>query len=211
MRTLLSLSLLFAVGCSKSEAPSVPSSTAPPQPVTVKAPPVAPAANPQDPIAQVNQAMAQMGVKPGATAVSWRDLVPLLPDGAGDWKAEAAATGESTSMGSMQVSNAKRTYKAGDGTANVQITDATMVPTMAMPFRMARQMRHDGSDGYNRPVDVAGQPGYEEWRASGKHGKVVLLVADRFLVEANADNQADTKALVELVGKIDLSKLSSLK
>jgi hypothetical protein len=166
---------------------------------------------PQDPgkaMEQLGQAMGQLQ-KPGAKAVNWRDLVGLLGDDIGGWKATAPARGETNTMGQFSVSEASRSYKNGDVTAHVKIVDTSMNNMLVAGWKMARSVTQDSSDRYQRPIDVGGQPAIEEW-SSGKHGKVTVLASDRFIIEADAGGVPDTKGLAELAGKLDMSKLASL-
>jgi hypothetical protein len=215
--SVLFLIALAPFGCKKdTPEEAAPAAAAKPilNPATVPANPLAKpgAGNPQDPA----QAMAQLGNMMAATqqgggkTVSWREIVPILVDDAAGWKGEEAAKGETNAMGAFSVSEASRHYKKDGVTAKVKIVDTNMNAMLAAGFNMARMANVDASDHYNRPIDIAGQPGVEEWHSS-KSGKVTVLVAGRFIVEVEASGIADTKGLAELTGKLDLGKLASMK
>ncbi len=219
--SLLFLIALAPFGCKKDapeEATPTPAVAKPIlNPATVPANPFAVAktpnaANPQDPA----QAMAQLGNMMAATqqgggkTVGWREIAPILVDDAAGWKGEAPAKGETSAMGAFSVSEVSRSYKKDAVTAHVKIVDTNMNAMLAAGFNMARTVNVDASDHYNRPIDVGGQPGVEEWH-DNKTGKITALVAGRFIVEVNASGVPDTKGLAELTGKLDLGKLASLK
>jgi hypothetical protein len=214
--------VLLALACTKSEPappaqPAAPAA-APAPTVPVAAPPAAPAgkpAAPDDPAKAVEQFGQQMGQamgslqKPGAKAVNWRELVALLGDDLGGWKATAPAKGETNTMGQFSITEASRHYKNGDVSAHVKITDTSMNSMLVAGWRMARSVTQDSSEHYQKPIDIAGQPGIEEW-SSSKHGKIQVLAADRFLIDCDASGVPDTKGLAELCGKLDMGKLASL-
>ena len=56
-----------------------------------------------------------------------------------------------------------------------------------------------------------GNPGFEKWDKASKDGQIVMVVGNRFLVTLDGDDIDDTKILQEFAGKIDTSKLASLK
>ncbi|HJZ89022.1 MAG TPA: hypothetical protein VKN99_27815 [Polyangia bacterium] len=172
------------------------------------------AAEPQNPLQaleQMQQAANALGGKAGpAKAVNWRELLPLLVDDVGGWKADGEGKGETSAMGSLQVTSVRRRYKKAEVSAHVEIVDTSLSPALAAGYKLARSVSKDSSDEYVRSIDVSGQPGVEEWRAGAKHGEVSVLVGDRFLLKAEASGVPDTKDLVALVSKLDLGKLASV-
>jgi len=231
MRRFVLVLLIAFVGCAdkKTDAPAPAAQqpaaqVAPAQPAAQPAaqpgaqPGAQPAAqpganNPQDPgqaMAKMFGAMAQATQNPNAKAVNWRDLVPLFPDAAGDWKATDPASGESTAVGGFQVTEAKRKYKKDTFSTQLKIVDTSMNAMLAAAFNMARMANVDASDHYQRGIDIGGNPGVEEWRQGSKNGKVTALVGGRFIVEAECTGVPDTKDLLALVTKLDLAKLAGL-
>jgi hypothetical protein len=232
MRRIVMVVLALAACSEKKDTPaSQPSAqtTAPTAPAANPANPAVPAANPavpaanpanpaapgnpQDPaqaLAKAFGALGQATQNPNAKAVNWRDILPLLTDGLGDWKASAPGSGESTAMGGFNITEAKRNYSKGTAVAHIKIVDTSMNQMLAAAFNMARMANVDASDHYQRGIDLAGNPGVEEWHQGSKHAKVSALIGGRFVVEADTNDAPDTKELVALVGKLDLAKLASL-
>src|SRR4051794_6328729 len=85
--------------CNKSEpaAPAIPP-TAPGMP------------SPAEQMAQMQKAMQAAGTAQQKTAVNWRDLMPLLGDSLGGWKASGEAKGETNAAMGMTVSQVSRSY-----------------------------------------------------------------------------------------------------
>ena len=213
---LLAFALISPMACNKDDGAATTAPVAPPVAATpATAPPGVTAKAPGDPAAALLQMQKVLGASAAnnanVKAVSWRDLAPLLADDLDGWKADGEVKGESTSMGAISVSEAKRQYKKDGVTAHVQISDTSMNTMLAAAFNMARLTNVDASDHYQKGIDIAGNPGVEEWRAGGKEGRATMLVGGRFIVEAHANPTTDAKGLVGLVTKLDLSKLAALK
>lgn len=232
-RIALALLVVGVAACSGKEAAPVAAAPAPvaaaPVPVAAPAAPVAgapgapgmpgmPGAGGAGGAGQAaalaalqQQQLAALGAGAGQQkpVVNWRDMLPLLTDELAGWKAQGDASGETSAMAAFHVSHVKRAYKKDALSADVEIVDTAMMPALVQAFSMARLASKDGSDGYARGGDLAGSPSWEEWRKGGR-AEVTALVAKRFLVKAHAGGLPDTKALTELVGKIDLGKLAAL-
>ena len=157
----------------------------------------------------MQKAMAAAGAAQQKTAVNWRELMPLLGDSLGGWKAEGEAKGETNSAMGMSVSQVSRSYTKEGKTAKVEIFDTAVMPMLAQAFQMARMASSDGSDHYAKGIDVAGNPGWDEWKKSGE-STVTTLVNNRFLLKASASGLPDSKPMGELVKAVDIGKLASL-
>jgi hypothetical protein len=68
----------------------------------------------------------------------------------------------------------------------------------------------ESSDGYEKTSSANGRKFHEKWNKSSKHGVVNVVVANRFMVEINA-NGVDMNEVKGLVSKIDLAKLEAMK
>ena len=208
------LALAAAPGaCGKRGAPpaaSAPAAAATP-PAAGKAAPATPArpAGPAAPPPEIARILAPPEGKPGKP-LSWREIVPLLPEDAGGWRAFGEPHGSSAQVGAFHIVEARREYRKDARSAQVTIVDTSQAPSLAQTWRLERQWKHEGSDRYHRPLEVSGQPALEEWARPTGRGKVALLVAERFLVTAEAGGLDDTRPLVELTAKLDLKKLAAV-
>ncbi|MSP59992.1 MAG: hypothetical protein EXR72_06560 [Myxococcales bacterium] len=208
---LLSFLWLTPIACKSDPAPPPPAPAAPAVPAVPATPPMVNPANPMQALAQMQALTGAMGNNPNANVLNWRELAPLLPDEVAGWKASGEVKGESNTIGTISSTDVHREYKRGALTARVKIIDTSATAILAAGFGMARMISSDGSDRYQKGIEVAGHPAIEEWKAGSKHGKVTLLVGGRFLVEANASGVPDAKPLLALLGGLDLSKLAGLK
>ena len=76
---------------------------------------------------------------------------------------------------------------------------------------MAAGYEKETQDGFERSVNVAGNPGWEKWDKTGKRGELNAVVGKRFLVQVEGRGVDDIKTLHAVFEQIDLKKLASLK
>jgi hypothetical protein len=150
---------------------------------------------------------------PGGKAVdpvSFQQLQTVLPEVAG-WKRDTP-TGERITM-PVSFSQAEAEYSMGDAQVTVKIVDSAFSQFLIAPWSMflATGYEKQSSDGYEKSVNVSGNPGFEKWDTGSKDGELNLVVAKRFLVTIDGSDIADTKVLHEFASKIDAGKLASLK
>ena len=214
MRLVLAAFIVVA-GCNNDKpASNEAKPAAAPAPAAAAPAAAAPAAAPGVPnaaaqIAQMQKAMAAAGVAQQKPAVNWRELVPVLGDDLGGWKAKGETKGETNSAAGMTVSQVERSYEKDGKQVHVQIADTAVMPMLAQAFQMARMASTDASDHYARPIDFGGNPGWDEWHKGGSV-EVTALVAGRFLVKATSSGLDDSKPLAAVIKGVDLGKLSAL-
>jgi hypothetical protein len=144
-----------------------------------------------------------------APAVDPDKLKALLPDSvAGLPRTEVTAQG----MGAAGVSgsNAQATYSAGGQSITLTVTDmAAMGALAAMPAAMGVQSTKETATGYEKVGVVNGQMTTEEWNHDTKAGKYGVVIASRFLV--NAEGTATSMdALKSAVAAVAPDQLTSL-
>jgi len=66
-------------------------------------------------------------------------------------------------------------------------------------------------DGYKKAVQVGGFPGFEEWEKGAKHGQTTAVVANRFIVAADAHSVEGPDVARKAVESVNLAKLAGLK
>lgn len=166
-------------------------------------------AAPPDSPAPVAQKIAPPTVTSAVKAIDWRALSPFLKDALGTWKAQTPLAGESTTAGAVRITTASRDYQWGAQSAHVQIFDSSMNALLADGVRASSKLLRDGSDGFQRPIALGGQPGFEEWTRP-TDGKLTLLVGDRYIVEIRGKGVADTAGLKSLGEAMELPRLAAL-
>ncbi len=142
--------------------------------------------------------------------VDFEKLVDLLPAPEG-WERSKPDGKMSTSPFSTSMAEAR--YTKGHFNVNVTITDAALNQMLMMPFTMAMSMNYQerSTSGYKKSVKYANQPALEEWNADNKHGEVTILVNKRFVVNCEGNGFDSMDVMKEVVDKIDVNKLASLK
>jgi hypothetical protein len=142
--------------------------------------------------------------------VSFQSLQTVLPEVSG-WQREQP-TGERMTL-PIPFSQAEAAYTMGDSQIDVKIVDSAFSQMLIAPWAMFLSAGYEKqtSDGYEKSVNVGGNPGFERWDSGNKDGELNLVVAKRFLVTVEGNNIADTKVLQEFASKVDAAKLASLK
>jgi hypothetical protein len=168
----------------------------------------------QQGVAQMMQGLGQMmqGQQANGQAVQvvdYEKLKELLPDVPG-WE-KTGAKGSQTSMG-VSVSTAEAHYKKGDAEVKLEITDTSLSQMLVAPFMMfGANYSERSDDGYKKGINLNGYTGFEEWEKNSKHAEDHLLVANRFIVHAEASNVDSADPARALVQAVNLQKLASLK
>ena len=159
---------------------------------------------------QLAQGLQQMS-KNTAKPVDFEQLQALLPDIAG-WTRSDVHGEQQTAMG-MSQSNARAKYTKGDSTIQIEITDSTMNQLLLAPMAMflVTGFEEKSSDGYKKAVQVGGYPGFEEWEKNAKHGQTTAVVANRFIVAADAHSIDSPDIARKAVEAVNLSKLAGMK
>jgi hypothetical protein len=141
--------------------------------------------------------------------VNWRKLVPYLVDMPG-WKADGDPDGGSVSMGTFKMSQAERGYSAGEKSLRIQIADGGYVPMVYASIKMAMNFEIDTSEEFVKKITFQGYPGIEKYEYSSKSAEIILLLADRFLVQLEGDGFEDTSELKKIAENLDLKAIAGL-
>lgn len=142
--------------------------------------------------------------------VSFRELQTVMPTVSG-WE-KGSPTGEKMSS-PFSFSQASITYKKGDARIEQKIMDSGFNQLLFTPFTMFMSAGYEKEtqDGYEKSVNVAGNPGWEKWDKTSRSGELNVVVGKRFLVQVEGHDLDDVKALHTVLDQTDLSKLASLK
>jgi hypothetical protein len=142
--------------------------------------------------------------------VSFQALQTALPDISG-WE-RSTPTGERMTA-PVAFSEAETHYTRGDANVTVKIVDSAFSQLLVAPWAMflTAGYERESSEGYEKSVNVGGNPGFERWNRDSRTGELNLVVAKRYLVTVEGDNLSDTQVLHEFASKIDAEQLSSLK
>lgn len=226
MRNVLSalmVAAVFTAACGKSEAEKQAEATAKAGEELQKAAEAAAdaavkqgaagAAQGMNDMAKAMQGMAAaMAGADGKTVepVAMDVLKSTLPSVSG-WQMDEPRTERMTSP--IAYSEAETQYRQGNTEIDVKVVDTGYAQMLVAPWSMflASGYSRESSDGYEKSVNVGGQPGFERWNKDNKRGELNLFVGKRFLVTIEGDELTDTKVLYEFASKMDLGKMAALK
>jgi hypothetical protein len=140
-------------------------------------------------------------------------LIPILPEAPAGWTAEKAE-GSSDDVGGFKITNVHRDYKKGEAadapTAAISIIDSVASPDYVEVATAGWDKNTDTPEGYAKPVTIDGNPGREDYDKEQKHASLWVMVAKRYFVEIELQNQ-DPKELQEWIKRVDLKKLAEIK
>ncbi|MBN2244945.1 MAG: hypothetical protein JW755_03780 [Candidatus Aminicenantes bacterium] len=141
--------------------------------------------------------------------VNWRELVPFLKD-LPNWEAVDEATGQTMSMGMYSATNVEREYSSGEKVLTISIIDGALSQMAYAGFNMMRQFEVDTSDEFVKKVEIKEYPGIERYEYEYKNASVMLLVAERFLIEIEITEAENTNEAKEIAEALDLDGLADL-
>jgi hypothetical protein len=146
-------------------------------------------------------------------SVDFQKLLPILPDAPPGWAADKPE-GSTEDAGGFRITNVHRDYHKGEGanapTAAISILDSVANPDYVSATTAAWNNTSETSEGYSKSVTIDDNPGFEAFENEGKHGTLWVMVAKRYFLQIELQNQ-DPKELQEWVKRVDLKKLAAIK
>lgn len=159
-----------------------------------------------DRMKQASAQLEQAGKNPAKAAIPGATLQTLLPASLGAYQRTAS---EAVAMGAMG-SSAEGTYTAGSNSFQLKITDMAAMGALAgIGSAMGVESSKQDAGGYEKTGTVNGHMQSEEWRTAEHRGKFMVMVADRFAVEAEG-TAASIDELKAAVSAVDQGKLAAL-
>lgn len=148
------------------------------------------------------------------TPIDFRELKSLLPESIGDLK-RSNLEGEKVAAMGMNISTANADYNDTENNVSIdlKITDLGSVSGLSGLAAYGWYMidiDKENERGYEKTITYKGNKGYEKYDNDGKHGELNILVAKRFVVEANGRN-VSMDQMKTAVDMIDVGKLESWK
>ncbi len=171
-----------------------------------------------NPLAQLTAAAEQMQkAAEGFTSnrkpvppIAFRELIDFLPKKMAGMKADEP-TGETTTAGNWQYSQAEVDFRSEDGKRHVDvgIFDYAHIPMLYVPFTMVLSMNvsRESTEGYEKSVKVDGYPAFEKWSKNG-NSEIVVLVGERFIVKSDTRGLGEGSAR-KVVEDLDLKGLAA--
>lgn len=196
----IAIALVASIACGKSEAEKQAEEAAKQAEKAAEA---------MQQAAEAGGSAAAQGAAQG-DPVSFQQLETVLPSVSG-WQMEKPR-GERMTM-PVPFSQTEATYTNGAAQIEVKIVDSAFSQLLVAPWAMFLSAGYEKqtSDGYEKSVNVGGNPGFERWNSDDKDGELNLVVAKRFLVTIDGNDIADPKVLHQFASKLDTGKLAGLK
>jgi hypothetical protein len=148
-----------------------------------------------------------------AEVVDFSKLIPILPEAPAGWTADKAE-GSTDDIGGTKITSVHRDYKKGEGdnapTTSISILDSAANPDYVASTTAAWSMSTSTPEGYTKTLTIDGMPGFETFETEGKHGTLWLMVAKRYVLTIETQNQ-ESKDLQEWLKRIDVKKLAAVK
>jgi len=142
--------------------------------------------------------------------VNFRELLFFLVDLPG-WVADDKPEGATIAYGEeYKVSQAQRSYSAGEKSLSVTVVDGAYVPMVYSNFQMYKTFEMDTSEQYTKGTTFKGYPGVESYEYEPKTGFLMVMVADRFLVTLEGDPVDNLDELKEVAEHLPWSELAAL-
>ena len=146
-------------------------------------------------------------------AVDYQKLLAILPEPPSGWTADKAE-GSTEDVGGFKITNVHRDYHKGEGekapSAAISVLDSVSNPDYVSATTEAWKTNSDTSEGYAKSVNIDGNPGFETFEKDTKHAALWVMIADRYFVEVELQNQ-EPNELQEWIKRVDLKKLAAIK
>jgi hypothetical protein len=159
--------------------------------------------------AQATQLQAAAEGKATIQAVPADALKGLLPASLPGYS-RSDVSADSAGVGGLQGSSAEAVYAKGDARITLKVADAAAAGTLAtLGGAIGVNSEHQTATGYEKVHMDGGRMVSEKWDSQGKSGDYTVMVASRFVVEAEGSgvDMADLKAAVQ---SIPMDRLASL-
>lgn len=143
-------------------------------------------------------------------AVPADTLKALLPGDLGGGYARTEISASSGSAAGIGGSNAEGRYVNGDSSIRLSVTDMAAMGAMAtLGGALNVQSSKETATGYEKVGKVNGRMTSEEYDRQSRHGKYMVMVGDRFAIEADGD-QVDMNQLKAAVNAVNPGRLEAL-
>lgn len=159
---------------------------------------------------ETTKALEKRGRETPKASLPIDTLKALLPERIGQWE-RTSLSGSSAGVAGFANAQADGSYRLGDQTFRLEVMDIAVAGGFAaMAGALDIQSSEETEDGYEKTSTVSGRMTTERWSHKTHRGKYGVMVANRFMVEAEgeAPDISVLKAAVEAVGFAKLEKLA---
>jgi hypothetical protein len=141
--------------------------------------------------------------------VNWRKLTPFLvmPE---DWQPRGDVNGSTVNTGSFKMSTVEQDFVKNGLRLQMQIIDGGYVPMAYAGFKAMSQFEIDTSDEYVKKTTIQGFTAIQNIKFKSKLVTIMILVADRFMVQLELRGTKEIKVLKTIAEDLDLKRLAAL-
>jgi hypothetical protein len=146
-----------------------------------------------------------------SSGTAWRGLTFFVPDVLEGYRARTASDGHDMSLGAgVGFLTVKRAYAKDNLLLEIELIDAAHCERVRDLFNRARELQRETDSVVIRPIKVQGQKALVQWLDGTRVARVSVLVADRFLMNANLKPADSPAAGIALAQKLDWEALEKL-
>ncbi len=149
----------------------------------------------------------------GSNVIQAPALIALLPAAPPGWLADKPEGSTSTSTG-FPLTTVGNVYVKGGAedapTTTINIIDSANNQQFQDATKAMWNATSNTPEGYDKPVSVAGLPGFEHFANTGQTGVLWVICGGRFFVQVETTHQSASD-LEAWLPRIDLKKLATLR
>jgi hypothetical protein len=146
-----------------------------------------------------------------SSGTAWRALAFFVPDVLDGFRARTATEGRDLMLGGgMGFISVKRAYAKDNVQLELELIDTAHCERVRDVFNRSRELQREADTVVIRPLKIQGQKALAQWLDSTKVARTSVLVADRFLLNANVKPADSPAASIALVEKLDWDALDKL-
>jgi hypothetical protein len=146
-----------------------------------------------------------------SSGTAWRALTFFVPDVLEGYRARTASDGHDMYLGAgVGFLTVKRAYGKDNVLLELELIDAAHCERVRDLFNHARELQRETDSVVIRPLKVQGQKALVQWLDATRVARVSVLVAERFLLNANLKPAESPAASIALAQKLDWQALEKL-
>lgn len=143
--------------------------------------------------------------------IAFQALQTHLPKVSG-WEMVEEPRGQRMTM-PVPFSQVETEYRKGDSRVELTIVDTGFAQLLIAPWSMmlAAGYENETSDGYEKAINLGGNPAIEKWNKRDKSGELNILVGKRYMITIDGQDLSDIKDLHQFASAINMGAVAGLK
>jgi hypothetical protein len=146
-----------------------------------------------------------------SSGTAWRALAFFVPDVLDGYRARTATEGRDLMLGAgIGFVSVKRAYSKDNVQLELELIDTAHCERVRDVFNRSRELQREADSVVIRPLKIQGQKALAQWLDSTRVARTSVLVADRFLLNANVKPADSPEPSIALLQKLDWDALEKL-